>query len=154
MSTSCYYRLYIIVLFFCAESRFPASVLTPMDRQAPPPPEGFLEYLALLSQNGSLISTFQPLLISTPQPPLVPTTQPPLLPAIPAPIQGCSFSRANRGVGGVLAEKERVSKQIMAPATKRKPLVDPQVEVVSGVPETSNARQPKRPKVVKVCKYI
>ena len=154
VSTSCYYRLYIILSFFCSESRFPASVIAPMDRPAPPLPEGLLEYLALLSQNGSLVPTFQPPLILTPQPPLVSTPQPPLSPAIPAPTQGRLFSRANRGIGGVLADKEKVSKQITAPATKRKSLVDPQVEAVSEVSETPNPRQKKRQRVTKVFKCI
>ena len=118
-----------------------------------PPPEGFLEYLAFLSQNGSLVLPFQP-------PPLsvapTPTVESVALP--PTPTQGRSFSRANRGTGGVLAEKEKVSKQITASATKRKSLVDPHVEVevssVSRVAKTLNPKQAKRPRVSKVCQYM
>jgi hypothetical protein len=54
----------------------------------------------------------------------------------------------------VLVEKEKVSKEIKASATKRKSLVDPQIELqvlpTPEVTEGSNTRQTKRAKVTKV----
>ena len=108
----------------------------------PTPPEGFAEYLALLSQNSSLLSTLQSSsTVSTPLP--------------PTPTQGRSFSRPGRGTGGALVEKQKALKDVKSPATKRKSLVDPHAEVqVLPAPEVTedlNTRQPKRPKFNKVC---
>jgi hypothetical protein len=47
----------------------------------------------------------------------------------PPPIQGRLFDRAGRGTGGELAEKQRISREITASATKRKALVDSDIEV-------------------------
>ncbi|KAF9777993.1 hypothetical protein BJ322DRAFT_1214923 [Thelephora terrestris] len=101
----------------------------------PPPPDGFLEYLALLSRNGSL-----PIPHSSPQTPIAATP--------PTPAR--SFNRPGRGTGGALTEKLKVSQQITAPASKRKSPVDPDIEAqLSLTPETaggSNANQAKRQK--------
>ena len=110
-----------------------------------------------IGQNKSLKMTcpdmFQP-------PPLsvapTPTMESVALP--PTPTQGHSFSHANHGTEGVLAEKEKVLKQITASATKHKSLVDPHVEVnillVSRVAKTLNLKQAKHPRVSKVCQYM
>jgi hypothetical protein len=110
----------------------------------PAPPEGFLEYLAILSQNNpSLLSTLQAPSVSS-----APTPTP------PAPSQARSFSRPNRGTGGALVEKQKVSKEIKAAATKRKTLVDAPAEdqtlAAPEHPEGPTLRQAKRPKVNKV----
>lgn len=140
--------VYNPILFFHAESRCPLQYLTMATSGSPLPtmPEGFMEYFALLSQNSTLLSTLQ-----TPPPS---TTSPPTVPLTHAPAQGHLFSRPNRGTGGVLIEKQKVSKEITAPATKHKSLVNPQeiqVSPVSEVTEDLNPRQAKRPKVTKAC---
>ena len=119
----------------------------PSGNTAPTQPEGFMEYLAHLAQNDALLSVLQS---ASP-----PTTSTPTLQDVPPPpTQPRSFSRANRGTGGVLAEKQKVSKEITASATKRKSLVEPDVEIqvlpkpVGAV--NTNARQAKRQKVAKV----
>ena len=98
-----------------------------------------MEYLALLSQNSSLLSALQTSSLSTLPMPLPPT-------------QGRSFSRPNRGTGGALAEKQKASKDITASATKRKALVDPDVETLPSSEATTgtNGRQAKRPKPTRV----
>ena len=130
----------------------PALVLAPMVPSNPAvhlhltPPEGFTEYLALLLQNGSLppLSAAQPASPSA----LSPT------PRVPLPTKGRTFSRAGRGTGGVLVEKQKVSRQITAPATKRKSLVDPELEtelpLVSDVAESVSVRPAKRARSTKV----
>ena len=125
----------------------------------PSPPEGFAKYVALLSWAGSLFPLFLPT-TSTPQSalqPLHPTTPTPALQSTPQPSHttGHSFSHPNRGMGGILTEKEKVSKDIRAPAMKRKSPVDlpPVVQVppMSEVTEGPSRRQAKRPRVTKVC---
>ena len=158
--TSCYHRWYIICPIFSAEPRFPTSVSALMIRPStsgnppPTPPEGLVEYLTLLSQHNSLLSTSQPPSSSatlTPTPESVP-------PPVPTPTEGRSFSRANRGTGGALAQKQKVSKEITASATKRKSFVDPHVQAqVPPMPEAAddlNARQAKRRKVNKACTFF
>ena len=112
-----------------------------------------MEYLQVLSQNGLLPPMLQPPPSSTPD---TSTTQ--IAPLPPTPTQSRSFSRPNRGTGGVLVEKQKVSKEITAPATKRKSLVDPHIEVegssTSAVPGTNNPRQAKRQKVTKVLVFL
>lgn len=102
-----------------------------------------MEYLAFISQNNPLFSSFQL--------PSTPTTS---TPTLPTPSQGRSFSRPNRGTGGALAEKQKVSKEITASATKRKSLIevpaDGQALPVSEITEALPTRQAKRPKVTKV----
>jgi hypothetical protein len=117
---------------------------SPTGEPPPAPPAGFLEYLALLSQNN-------PALLSTLQAPSVSSTSTlgPLTPSQPR-----SFSRPNCGTGGALVEKQKISKDIKAPATKRKTLVDAPVED-QALPAPENAevptvRQVKRPKTNKV----
>ena len=125
----------------------------------PPPPEGFAEYIALLSQAGSLFPSFLP---TTPTPqsalqPLHPTTPTLALQSTPQPscTAGRSFSHPNCGMGGILTEKEKVLKDIRAPATKHKSPVDlpPVVQVppMLEVTEGPSQRQAKRPRVTKVC---
>ena len=125
----------------------------------PPLPEGFAEYVALLSRAGSLFPSFLP---TTPTPqsalqPLHPTMPTPALQSAPQPSRtaGHSFSCPNCGMGGILTEKEKVSKDIRAPATKRKSPVDlpPVVQVLpmSEVTEGPSGRQAKRLRVTKVC---
>jgi hypothetical protein len=151
VSTSCQPHLYIIKLcFFCFRTRFLPSVLASMVRPSPTgepppaPPAGLLEYLAFLSQNN-------PALLSTLQAPSVSSAS---TPTPPAPSQPRSFSRPNRGTGGALVEKQKISKEIKAPATKRKTLVDVPVEdQVLPAPENAEGptvRQVKRPKTNKV----
>ena len=116
---------------------------------APAPPEGFMEYLQTLSQNGLLLPLLQP------QPPPTPDTSTTTSVSLPSTsAQGRSFSRPNHGTGGVLLEKQKISKEITAPATKRKSLVDLHVEAEGSlmpvVPGTVNPRQTKRQKVTKV----
>ena len=107
--------------------------------QATPPP-GFMEYLSLLAQNGSLPG----LMVQNPAPP------------VPSPPSNTrSFTRAGRGQGGALTQKKEVSKQITAPATKRKSLVDPDLELQSLSTSDPAGKVPsqkpgKRAKVVKV----
>lgn len=109
------------------------------------PPERLMEYFSQLVQNGSL--------------PLPPVTQPSSLPtvsvppSIPLPTQGRSFTRPNRGMGGELAEKQKVSKQITASANKRKTLVDSDIETQSAGAESTNVRQAKRSKTAKVSSF-
>ena len=87
----------------------------------PTPPPEVAEWLAMYLQNGSLHLAAQ-----TPPPPTtaVPNVSPP-------PMEGRSFTRPGRGQGGALTEKQRVSKQITASSTKRKSLVDPDLEIQS-----------------------
>lgn len=105
-----------------------------------------MEYLALLAQNGSLPPIPAP-------PTSTPATSTSTPQSVPPPTQGRSFSRPNRGTGGVLSEKQKVSKDITASATKRKSFVDPDAEVQapsSSEVVATTSRQTKRPKVVKV----
>jgi len=112
----------------------------------PPPPPGFMEYLSRLVQTGSL----PPLMAQTPTTPLAPIPEVP-----PSPTETRSFTRPGRGQGGALTQKLKVSKQITASATKRKSLVDPDVEIqspsTSDPAEKSSSTKPaKRIKTVKV----
>ena len=149
--------LYKIVRYLpCQTQASPVPVLAPMVRPnatghavpvpvQPVPQEVLMEYLSTLFQNGSLPP------LPTTQPPSLPVTSPtPAPPSIPPPAQGCSFTRAGRGTGGVLVEKQKVSKQITASTNKRKTLVDPDIETQPAVAESANARQAKRPKTAKV----
>ena len=104
-----------------------------------------MEYLTLLSQNSTFLSSLQPASLSTLQPPPLPT--PSIVP--PPPSQGRSFSRPNRGTGGALVEKQKISKEITASATKRKSPLDPEVELIPELTE-SHTRQTKRPRPTKV----
>ena len=116
------------------------------------PPEGFVEYLALLAQNPASFSQFSAFLTQSSQSPSLPSTPTPSSSA-PAP-GGRTFNRSNRGVGGELAEKQRASRDITAPATKRKTLVDCDTKVefspTPGTTEVSSGGQAKRLKVSKV----
>lgn len=106
----------------------------------PPPPDGFMEYLALLSQNGS-----------HPVPQLL--SQMPITPTPTPPTQTRLFTRAGRGTGGALTEKLKVSQQITAPALKRKSPVDPDVEAqLLLTPETAEASNPKQAKRARTSK--
>ena len=97
-----------------------------------PAPAALVEYLAALVQNGSLPLSA---LIQNGSLP-VPTTQSPAPPAVPSTVavdappsaEGRSFTRLGRGQGGALAEKQKASKDITASSTKRKLLVDPEIE--------------------------
>ena len=145
LSTSCFRRfVYNPVLIFIPN---PGSSLCSMvlpnapGDVAPTPPAGFMEYLALLSQNGSLLSALQTSsLLPTPMPP--PSTQ------------GHLFSHPNCGMGGALVEKQKALKDITASATKRKTLVDPDAETPppSEAAAGINGRQTKHLKSTKVCK--
>jgi hypothetical protein len=113
----------------------------------PPPPAGFLEYLALFSsQNGSLPPP------PVPQPVSQRANVVPALPETPtpAPTAGREFNRPGRGTGGALTQKVKVSKQITASATKRKLFLD--ADVVGQLPaspeivEAPNPKKVKRPK--------
>ena len=106
-----------------------------------------MELFTLLSQNSSLLSALQP--------PSLPTTPAPALQSTPPPpTQGRDFSRTGRGTGGVLVEKQKVSKDITAPAIKRKSLVDPAIEgqgsSISEVTGGTDARPAKCTKATKV----
>jgi len=76
----------------------------------PIPPEGFMEYFALLLQNGS---------ISLPmtQPSSQPLVSPvPALPGVPLlSTKARSFNQASRGTGGVLVEKKRYQSKSRPP---------------------------------------
>ena len=104
------------------------------------PPEGLMEYISLLVQNGTF--------------PVPPASPSPVPPSIPPPAQGRAFTRAGCGTGGELVEKQKVSKQITAPANKRKTLVDPDIETQPAVAENTDIRQAKRPKTVKVSRPL
>ena len=78
----------------------------------------------LFRSNGSLPS------IPTSQPPPQPSTSVDVAPDTPTPpVQSRSFTRLGRGTGGELSDKLKVSKQIMASATKRKSQLDPEAEI-------------------------
>lgn len=108
--------------------------------------------VALLSQHGLVVQSpsLSPPAASVPTPPSIPAPSPPP--------QVRNLSRANRGTGGVLAEKMRVSKEITASATKRKSLVEPDAEVqdssTSEVVEGTSGRPTKRAKGTKVCALL
>ena len=104
-----------------------------------------MEYLTLLSQNSTFLLSLQPVSLSTLQPPPLPT--PSIVP--PPPSQGCSFSCPNRGMGGALVEKQKISKEITASATKHKSPLDPEVELIPELTE-SHTRQMKHPRPTKV----
>lgn len=116
----------------------------------PIPPPGFAECLAFLAQNRSFLS------IPTPQPPCPPAASVGTTPDTPTPTtEPRSFTRLGRGVGGALSDKKKVSKQITAPATKRKSQIDPDVEIqlsppTSGAAKSANPKPAKRAKVTKV----
>ena len=148
----CAYLLSIQVSCPLPQSLLPQSwFLTSMVRPnpsgsaTPAPPEGFMEYLTLLSQNSTLLSSLQPPSLPALQPSPLPT--PSSVP--PPPSQARSFSRPNRGTGGALVEKQRISKEITASATKRKSLLDPDIEPISDIVD-NNTRQTKRPRATKV----
>ena len=110
------------------------------------PPPGLLEYLSMFVQNGSL-----------PPPGQVPT-----LPTPPAPPSSKrrSFTRAGRGQGGALADKQKASKDVTAAARKRKSLVESDVETQPPLASGSVNKNPsgklaaKRPKIVKVGRIL
>lgn len=107
-----------------------------------PPPPTYAEYLAFLAQTGSRRPPQPATLIdATPNTPTPPT-------------QPRSFDRPGRGTGGALSDKQKVSKQITAPATKRKSALDPDVEIqlspTSGTAKSSNQKKAKRVKTTKV----
>ena len=111
---------------------------------AGPPPEGFMEYLTLLYQSRSL----PPSSMGWPPTPSVasPTATPMIAP--PPSTQPRSFNRPGRGTGGALAEKRKVSMKITAPATKRKSLVDADVETQSTeAAESASTGKAKRRKL-------
>ena len=126
-----------------------------------------MEMVMLLAQNPALLSALQPLLsahqlllsahqpsLSAHQPLPFPIESTPTLSSVPPPAsQGRSFSRPNRGTGGVLTEKQKISKEITASATKRKSLLDPDVEATLEIAE-GNPRQTKRSKATKVCHFF
>ena len=118
----------------------------PVPADPPDPPPELMRYLTLLYQSGTL----PPLPVQTPPSPTASPTPTPT----PTPTEARSFSRPGRGKGGALAEKEKVSKQITAPATKRKSLVDPDTKIqpsTSGtVSRGTGAGSAKRRKGVKV----
>ena len=147
----CQFRFFVSRLSPYSPSRPPTSMvrLNPSGSAAPAPPEGFMEYLTLLSQNPTLFSSLQPPSLSALQPPSLPT--PSIVP--PPPPQGRSFSRPNRGTGGALVEKQKISKEITASATKRKSPLDPDIELISEVTESST-RQAKRPRPTKVSPHF
>jgi hypothetical protein len=86
------------------------------------PLTGFMEFFLILVQNRSL----PPLTAQAPVPPAASLT--PFLDDPPLSTGGCSFTRVGCGKGGALVEKEKVSKQIMALATKCKTLVDSDIK--------------------------
>ena len=122
---------------------------------APAPPiitEEFIRgYFTYLSQNGSLPAT-------PPAPPPAIPTPPAPSPAIPTPTpapatEARNFNRAGRGTGGALKAKQLASKQVTAPAVKRKAPVDPGPETLPSTSESiekANPKPQKRRKIVKV----
>lgn len=108
-----------------------------MSQQNSNPPEGFAECLKFLAENGIVVQNNNPLLTSP-----TPATSgaPDSLPKVR------KFTRLGRGTGGELTQKEKVSKDITAPGSKkRKPLIDSTVN--SPVSESgmgTGARQVKR----------
>lgn len=116
-------------------------------------PPGVAEFLTSLFQNGTLPL---PSAGQTPVPPA--SSTPP--PGIPPPAEGRSFTRPGRGEGGVLVQKQKVSKQITTSAIKRKALVDSDVETLppstSGSVTKSAGTRPsaKRIKTTKVRHYF
>ena len=146
MSTSC-----SNLLVFNNKSLFPTTQVlcpgpAPMDQASDPvPPAGFAEYLAFLVQNGSI--------------PSFPASQPPQQRAAPLlttpdtpapPTQHRFFTWANHGTGGALSDKQKVSKEITASATKHKSQIDPDAETqlspTSGAAKSSSQKQTKRAK--------
>ena len=119
-----------------------------------------MEMVMLLTQNPALLSALQlslsvlqPLL-SAHQPLPFPIESMPTLSSVPPPAsQGRSFSHPNCGMGGVLTKKQKISKEITASATKRKSLLDPDVEATPEIAE-GNPRQTKRSKATKVCRFF
>lgn len=97
--------------------------MVPPNTAGPPvpfsPPPGFLEYLSILVQNGSL----PPLTDQTPVPPTPP------VPGVPPSSKGRSFTRPGRGQGGALVDKQKASREVTAAARKRKSLVESDVEI-------------------------
>ena len=116
------------------------------------PPE-VAEFLTSLFQNGAVPL---PPAGQTPAPPV--SSAPP--PDIPPPAEGRSFTRPGRGEGGVLVQNRRVSKQITTSATKRRALVDSDVETpppsTSGpIVKSASTKPPtKRIKTTKVRHYF
>ena len=116
-----------------------------------PVPPGLVEYLAAMVQNGSLPLSA---LIPNGSVPL-PTSQSPAMPATPStpainalpPAEGRSFTRLGRGQGGALAEKQKASKDVTAPSTKRKSLVDPEVEPQSPLVPNHPSKSTEKRKV-------
>ena len=122
----------------------------------PAPPPGFMELLSMLVQNGSL-----PALALPASPTGLSVSPPGVLPpnVSPLPAEGRSFNRVGRGQGGALTEKLKVSKQITASATKRKSLVDPDLEVQSpstldSTGKNLNAKPAKRVRSTKVRDFL
>ena len=125
--------------------------MVPSNATTPPAPPGFMEYLAALVQNGSI-----PLPTSQSPAPLITPT-----PAVRTPpsAEGRSFTRPGRGQGGALTSKQKTSKDITAPATKRKALVDPELEplspsILSHPGKSADTKPRKRPKTTNVRYFL
>jgi hypothetical protein len=129
---------YKFILFSHPNSSFLVLSLTPMPPRNdvaptyPPMPPGVMEYFAMLVQNGSLP-------VPTPQPSIPLVAPLSLVPNPTPPTETRSFTRPGRGQGGALAEKEKASKDVTASATKRKSLVDPDIETP---PATTSGKTP------------
>lgn len=139
------YKFVYCSLFFPAFPAWLLAQMVPSNTTTPPAPPGFMEYLAALVQNGSIPLPAPP----SPAPLVAP------IPAVdtPPPTEGRSFTRPGRGKGGALTSKKKVSKDIMAPATKRKALVDPEIEpqTPSNHPgKSADTKQRKRLKTANV----
>ena len=111
------------------------------------PNEEIAGLITSLVQNGSIpIALLQSLTTAGTPPTPTPTKTPPSTNAR-------NFNRPGRGTGGVLDEKKKTSKDITAPASKRKTLVNSDVEPQSPSASgsgTSNGRATKRQKATKV----
>ena len=108
-----------------------------------------MEYLMLSSQNSTLLSSLQPSSLPALQPSPLPT--PSSVP--PPPSQTHSFSHPNCGTGGALVEKQKISKEITASATKCKSLLDPDIEPISDILD-NNTGQTKCPRATKVRPHL
>lgn len=122
----------------------------PPGNPPPPLPDRLLEIMQYLAQGGTL----PPLPIPQPLPQVaapIPDTPTP-------PTQARVFNRTGRGTGGALSDKQRVSKEITAPAMKCKSQLEPNVEIqLSPIPEaaeSSNKNKAKRPKLKVSACYV
>ncbi|KAF9783130.1 hypothetical protein BJ322DRAFT_1110024 [Thelephora terrestris] len=118
----------------------------------PTPPEGFMEFLTVMLQNGAFQNgTFPPFpTTQSPSPSPSAASPTPLSPSHPPPsTQPRVFDRAGRGTGGALANKQKVSKEITASASKRKALdsdAEAQLELTPEAGQSAGTKQAKRPK--------